>query len=319
MPYSTDNLILCLKNFSVFVFYAYCGLVFFRFWFETTEVRRLKSYQWAAPVRIPAEFPQCAARISVQGFAGNPDFYGLGIRIGVYLQWLASLIANVWLPRERGYVAATYVLFSISLLVALSMLMFDRACAFTAEIIIILNILWGGTWLVDLTASRRLGKNRNIQGLQWARFAYNVPTWFVTAWFWTRMASLNEAEYAPTPGGTSFFLITRVEPENVGAASVFMAVCCMLVILSCINFVVAWAFPEEMSRIARLFSMFTVERLRTLYCKAFTWLLRLLGRPVARVFGWNEHFNQLASDEARLEEWYARLRKYFKIAQTDCG
>jgi len=248
---------------------------------------------------------------SIQGFTGNPDFYGLGIRIGVYLQWLASLIANVWLPRERGYVAATYVLFSISLLVALSMLVFDRACAFTAEIIVILNILWGGTWLVDLTVSRRLGKNRNVQGLYWARFAYNVPTWFVTAWFWTRMASLDE-EYAPTPGGTSFFLITRVEPENVGAASVFMAVCCMLVVFSCINFVVAWVFPEEMSRIAQLFSMFTVERLRILYCKAFTWLLRLLGRPVARVFGWSKHFKELASDEARLEEWYAHLVQVFQ-------
>jgi hypothetical protein len=80
------------------------------------------------------------------------------------------------------------------------MLVFDRACAFTAEIIVIVNILWGGTWLVDLIVSRRLGKKRNVQGRHWPRFAYNIPTWFVTAWFWTRMKSLDE-EYEPTPGG----------------------------------------------------------------------------------------------------------------------
>lgn len=26
------------------------------------------------------------------GFVGNSDFYGLGIRVGVFLQWLASLV-----------------------------------------------------------------------------------------------------------------------------------------------------------------------------------------------------------------------------------
>jgi hypothetical protein len=147
-------------------------------------------------------------------------------------------------------------------LLALSILVFDRARAFTAEIIVILNILWGGTWLVDLTVSRTPGMNKtaasqglkafhlsHVQGLHWARFAYNVPAWFVTAWFWTRLAGPDEEEYAPTPGGTSFFLITRVEPERVRAASVFMSLCCISVIFSCMNFVVACVLPGEMSGI----------------------------------------------------------------------
>ncbi len=29
------------------------------------------------------------------GFLGNPDFTGLGIRLGIYLQWLAIILSNV--------------------------------------------------------------------------------------------------------------------------------------------------------------------------------------------------------------------------------
>ena len=68
------------------------------------------------------------------------------------------------LPPPVAWLTVPFYVPLLALLVALSMLVFDRACAFTAEIIVILNILWGGTWLVDLTVSRRVGKNRNVQG-----------------------------------------------------------------------------------------------------------------------------------------------------------
>src|SRR5437762_10029993 len=52
------------------------------------------------------------------GFVGNPDFYGLGIRLGVYMQWLASLIAYASLLRERRSLAAGYAIFSLSFAIA---------------------------------------------------------------------------------------------------------------------------------------------------------------------------------------------------------
>ena len=61
----------------------------------------------------------CAPRISNQALAGNPDFYGLGIRIGVYIQWGACLIANVCLASERRAMAGAYGAFTIALYVAL--------------------------------------------------------------------------------------------------------------------------------------------------------------------------------------------------------
>lgn len=32
------------------------------------------------------------------GLEGNPDLYGVGIRIGIYLQWISSLLTNVFIP-----------------------------------------------------------------------------------------------------------------------------------------------------------------------------------------------------------------------------
>ncbi|KAI9737563.1 MAG: hypothetical protein M1834_009718 [Cirrosporium novae-zelandiae] len=32
------------------------------------------------------------------GFQGNSDLYGFGIRLGIYLQWISSLLANAFVP-----------------------------------------------------------------------------------------------------------------------------------------------------------------------------------------------------------------------------
>ena len=32
------------------------------------------------------------------GLEGNPDLYGVGIRIGIYLQWISSLLINAFIP-----------------------------------------------------------------------------------------------------------------------------------------------------------------------------------------------------------------------------
>jgi hypothetical protein len=50
----------------------------------------------------------CKERSTEDGFEGDPDFYGLGIRVGLYIQWFASIVANVFLPEERRFMAAAY-------------------------------------------------------------------------------------------------------------------------------------------------------------------------------------------------------------------
>jgi hypothetical protein len=89
----------------------------------------------------------CANRVSERcGFIGNQDFYGLGIRLGLYIQWIASLFAYACLPEERRGLAGAYATFSFALSVALLILAFENQCTFDAEIIIILFIFFGGVF-----------------------------------------------------------------------------------------------------------------------------------------------------------------------------
>lgn len=53
------------------------------------------------------------------GFEGNSDLYGLGIRIGVYLQWYSTWICITVDPETSGETHTTNALFIFSILVAL--------------------------------------------------------------------------------------------------------------------------------------------------------------------------------------------------------
>ncbi|KAK3353885.1 hypothetical protein B0T25DRAFT_222198 [Lasiosphaeria hispida] len=48
------------------------------------------------------------------------DYYGLGVRLGVYFAWLGSYIANTILPSECGSAADTSTIFLLTLLIAMA-------------------------------------------------------------------------------------------------------------------------------------------------------------------------------------------------------
>lgn len=52
------------------------------------------------------------------GFAGNSDIYGLGIRIGIYLQWISSLLTNVFLPNGVSDSLDTNSIFLFAIFIA---------------------------------------------------------------------------------------------------------------------------------------------------------------------------------------------------------
>jgi hypothetical protein len=167
---------------------------------------------------------QCGSRLRNVGFEGNPDFYGMGIRIGIYLQWLSSLTANAFLPGERRNIAGAYAASSIALFVALLLLVFRNECAFTAEIIVMLNIIWGGTYQVMLP---HMGKGREKKlsgflGLKGVTMVFMLTLVPISAWFWLRIASVGE-DFVATPSGTSFFLFAHVRGGGLEIASRFMA------------------------------------------------------------------------------------------------
>ena len=56
---------------------------------------------------------------SSRGFAGNADVYGLGIRLGIYFQWAAQVIANFTLPNEvKNDMANAVWAFNLALVIA---------------------------------------------------------------------------------------------------------------------------------------------------------------------------------------------------------
>ena len=209
--------------------------------------------------------PQCDARLEDLGFAGNADFYGLGIRLGMYLQWLAQLLANVFLRGEWANLFGANMVFAFALTVAVLILTLRRECTFTAEIIVIIFMFWGH-FLSCLVASpgytlsfhwsvytrdlpilhkifpwpprpapdcRRAVVN---EMRNWSRasrhfgsiLAITAPAIFMelfSLWFWIRLGTVGENDFAPRPGGTQYFLIFPMPAENKGATRFFIVMC----------------------------------------------------------------------------------------------
>ena len=94
-----------------------------------------------------------------QGFQGNADLYGLGTRIGIYLQWLACLIVNNFLPEDRKGLQRMYLATSMVLCLATFVASFLTSCVFAVEVEILYWIYWGGVLSVYAfsPSSTRLG------------------------------------------------------------------------------------------------------------------------------------------------------------------
>ena len=265
----------------------------------------------------------CPGRANELGFVGNPDFYGLDIRLGIYLQWLAQILADTAIRSKPDLYIGLFganVVFALALTVAVLVLTFGRQCAFTAEIILIIFMTWGhllssfgatpafsqyislSTRPVELSLKApQMLYNKDFKGL-WHTFSPNndwlkatllpvsgkhprdgsMPrvrgsslelvldvllsgTYFRAAWhdiksgsasprpnkhwrigsslaasipclvmeifsFWfrIRLATSGETEFVSSPGGTFFFLFTKVNISTLPAVRFLVAVCAWL-------------------------------------------------------------------------------------------
>jgi hypothetical protein len=76
------------------------------------------------------------------GFEGNSDFYGLGIRIGVYLQWITAYIANHFLGEAIDGNLETNTIFLLSLFIATIVTTLQGQVQ-SAELIVLLHLSFG--------------------------------------------------------------------------------------------------------------------------------------------------------------------------------
>lgn len=184
------------------------------------------------------------------GFIGDSDFYGLGIRLGVYLQWRSSLVTNFFTPTEREAVITTYTIFSISLTIAILVRVFDQQCTFAVEMFVVLTMFWGGLNVVlvpmlravsldqlvrnvpnELDERSVLGRFKVPKSLRWSSGLLNFLMSPIAVWFWGRLAAVGEQDFAATPGGSALYFFARIEGHGIKGLSIFMAV------VSALNFI----------------------------------------------------------------------------------
>ena len=152
-----------------------------------------------------------------QGFEGNSDLYGLGIRISLYLQWLSSLLTNNFLPETRQQIQNLYLVSSFAVCLATIVASFVKTCVFSIEIEILYWMYWGGYICVFGSAPCpvRLGS-----AMKWIKLDWTTMILFTThalmiydgAWF---VCYAYDQVFSRMPCGTyHFFFYPILDPSQ---------------------------------------------------------------------------------------------------------
>lgn len=152
-----------------------------------------------------------------QGFLGNADLYGLGIRCGIYMQWVSSLLANNFLSNTRQGIQQVYLVFSLAICLAVLISSSTKSCVFGIEIEVLYWMYWGGFVCVFGTApcSIRLGTFSKWVSLNWTGAILFATHWVMTyhgIWFiWHAYDQI----FSRMPCGTyHFFLAPVLDPSK---------------------------------------------------------------------------------------------------------
>ena len=145
---------------------------------------------WKIPIRergdLPLEDLHLPRRTTAQacGFPGNSDTYGLGIRLGVYLQWVSALISKQFLVASNAEVLRELIdvntIFSLAIFIATVLWSSEYVAPVDStvhgvEILIMLHIYFGNTYIISY---EHLLRSNNGRGLT---FFGITATIFITA------------------------------------------------------------------------------------------------------------------------------------------
>lgn len=88
-------------------------------------------------------------------FEGNPEIYSLGIRLGIYLQWISALMANLLHANGVQDMLATNTIFLLALFIALVISTTTSAIQ-SAEVVILLQLCVGFMFIALSTCGSRV-------------------------------------------------------------------------------------------------------------------------------------------------------------------
>ncbi|KAG6356309.1 hypothetical protein INS49_015696 [Diaporthe citri] len=130
------------------------------------------------------------------GFDGNSDFYGLGIRLGIYLQWITTLLAHLFfdaaIPGNLELNCVFLVAVSAATLVA------TRAGTIRpAECLVLLHLCFGFIFSILSIWGHRIDMKFSLAGSSF-RLALATAISAYAVWFWFRGLELLVQDACPT-------------------------------------------------------------------------------------------------------------------------
>ncbi|KAL1858996.1 hypothetical protein Daus18300_009754, partial [Diaporthe australafricana] len=162
---------------------------------------------------------------------GNPDFYGLGIRIGIYLQYLTAFGANLFLKEAIDGNLTTNTIFLLALLVA-TLVATVQGDVQTTEIVVLLQLSFGFIFSILSIWGHRTrapGGDDPIRfPLTGSFFRLSLATAFsvYAVWFW-----FVGAQEIHDHGGCQDFLFLFGRVDVAGPARIFFQLQSVLVLV----------------------------------------------------------------------------------------
>jgi hypothetical protein len=145
------------------------------------------------------------------GFEGNADIYGLGIRLGLYPQWLSTYIACQTLPGAILDLIDVTFNFESTMFIATIVLAATVSATDSMELVILITVYLADLWLVHVLIAVWLffhstaGSVFSIAGVL-ARTLMSVVVSVCAVWF--AMRGYNN--YLIDPCGTYSFLFAKI-------------------------------------------------------------------------------------------------------------
>lgn len=179
------------------------------------------------------------------GFSGNPDLYGLGVRLGAYLLWYSTQIAYFFKLDGAGDLSESWTIFSLALSIAIYILTFQQqdadSRAYPAEIAIMLYMIFGGLFGTRGVGSRQQRRLRPVWWHRLLEITTNLVALVYAAWFWIAGESGDYFQQRPECE-TSIFLFSKIPQGSFRGVSIFFGVLAVHLALSSLIELVSIAY-----------------------------------------------------------------------------
>ncbi|KAJ9194261.1 hypothetical protein DTO164E3_5660 [Paecilomyces variotii] len=168
-------------------------------------------------------------------FTGDSDTYGLGVRLGIYLQWLATFLATTIRTRSARTIRTSNTIFLIANFAGLLLFTFHRPQVYAIEPLIVLFIVFGAAWPFILLAIQiKSGINEAILRV----VIYTAMMGYIMWYFWSGM----DVMIRPLPPPGSGFGQTAFFFAKVDLFGWFRTLGKVFAVLGSVVFLVIWIF-----------------------------------------------------------------------------